>query len=236
MCLTDLSPWPRGAHHVLTHSPCNPAGRVHAAAPGPSARPDSLQVRSQGPASSHGARAAPSGCAPPPASPGGQPHGHQARVPLGYPSGAARSPLHPPPHAGDGPAGAHGHFSTPEVPPRAVFIGKRRAGRLALPTAAPRHARPLYRTQTPGWSPRRGTSRPWGWPAALSHRPQLAAGPSTESTELSPSETHSSPGTVTAIADAPAGPRPHHSAATQEPHAHTGRNSPCPERAARTPN
>lgn len=56
-----------------------------------------------------------------------------------------------------------------------------------------------------------------GWPAARARR-----------AEPSPSETHS--GTVAAIADAPAGRRPHHSPAEREPHVHMGRNSPRPKR------
>lgn len=51
-----------------------------------------------------------------------------------------------------------------------------------------------------------------GWPPARARK-----------AEPSPSETHS--GTVAAIADAPAGRRPHHSPAEREPHVHMGRNS-----------
>lgn len=46
--------------------------------------------------------------------------------------------------------------------------------------------------------------------------------------EPSPSEMHSSPGTVSGRADAPVGPRPHQSTAAREPHACMGRNGLMP--------
>lgn len=156
------------------------------------------------------------GCASPP-HPGTEPAGPSLAGPSHGRAGGGgslrdpRRSIHPSPVCTQ--AGTRGRAPSPSrVPPR-LGTGQTRLAGDDPPSRSPGRVPEDGNIASRGPA---GGSIP-GWPPARARK-----------AEPSPSETHS--GTVAAIADAPAGRRPHHSPAEREPHVHMGRNSACPKR------